>query len=189
MGRSKDTFLAENTALGIRDYLGLRSLDTMDPYDLANRLPIRIINLDSIPGVSAGALQHALGKGKDDWSAGTISLPAGDHLIILNPTHSRLRRKSTLMEEICHIVLAHDPSSLNNYDDSMCFRSYDGDAEAEAYRIGAASLIPYAGLRKLLEEGLDVIQIGKHYDVSRKLVEYRLKINGLWKMHQRMTSC
>lgn len=188
MGRSKATYLAENFALGIRDYLGLQPLDPLDPYDLAGRLSVRVIKCDNIPGVSAAALRYALGQGKDDWSAGTILLPGGSNLIILNPTHSRLRRKSTLMEEICHVVLGHNPSYLGNHDDSTWFRSYDEDAEAEAYRVGAATLIPYDGLRGLLHEGLDIIHIGKHYDVTRSLVEYRLKVNGLWKMHQRMSS-
>jgi hypothetical protein len=188
LGRSKITYLAENTALGIRDYLGLQPLDPMDPYDLARRLPIRVIKLDSIPGLSAAALQYALGRGKDDWSAGTIDLPRGHYLIILNPTHSRLRRKSTLMEEICHVVLGHNPSCLGNGDNSIWFRSYDRNAEAEAYRVGAATLIPYDGLRELLRQRLDMNQIGRHYDVTTNLVEYRLKVNGLWKMHQRITS-
>ena len=186
MGRSKDTYLAENTALGIRGYLGLQILDPLDPYDLAGRLSVRVIKSNEIPGISPAVIKHALGQGKDDWSAGTIVLPGGNHLIILNPMHSRLRRKSTLMEEICHVVLGHNPSHLGNRDDSLWFRSYDKDAEAEAYRVGAAALIPYDGLRELLQEGLDIIHIGKRYDVTRNLVEYRLKVNGLWKMHQRL---
>jgi hypothetical protein len=91
------------------------------------------------------------------------------------------------MEEICHVILGHNPSCLGNRDDSIWFRSYDQDAEDDAYRIGAATLIPYDGLRDLLQQGYAIVQIGRQYDVTSDLVEYRLKINGLWKMYQRMT--
>lgn len=132
------------------------------------------------------ALKHVLGQGRSDWSAGTLDLPGGIHLVILNPTQSRLRVKSTLMEEICHIALGHSPSRLENGDGAVWFRSCDRTIEDEAYRLGAACLVPYQGLRMLLDQQCTIPVIGQRFDVSTELVEYRLKLSGLWKMYGRM---
>ena len=84
--------------------------------------------------------------------AGTLELPGGAHLIILNPKQSQLRVKSILMGGLCHVALGHSPSRLENGDRAVWFRSCDRTIEDEAYRVGAPSLVPHQGLRTLLDQ-------------------------------------
>ena len=59
-------------------------------------------------------------------------------------------------------------------------RDYKKADEEEAYGVGAASLVPYAALRKLLLEGKNSREVAAHFRVSRELVEYRMKVTKLW---------
>jgi len=92
------------------------------------------------------------------------------------------------MEEICHIILAHKPTLITNADgESVVLRIWDKAQEEEAYRVASAALVPYDGLRTMIEGGLDSRQIARHYHVSQDLVEFRIKVNGLWKKYQRLS--
>jgi Zn-dependent peptidase ImmA (M78 family) len=114
-------------------------------------------------------------------------LPNGRKLIILNPTHSPARHQATLMEEICHVFLGHKPSRLEiknqNKKGEEIARDYDEAMEEEAYSVGAAALVPYAGLRDFVRAGKTSREIARHFNVSRELVEYRLKVSRLWKLY------
>jgi Zn-dependent peptidase ImmA (M78 family) len=115
-------------------------------------------------------------------------LPNGKKLVILNPTHARTRHKATLMEEISHVFLGHKRSRLaiETKDSSgrTMARDYNAEIEEEAYATGAAALVPYAGLKRFVEAGKTVAEIARHYNVSRPLVEYRIKISRLWETYK-----
>jgi Zn-dependent peptidase ImmA (M78 family) len=139
-----------------------------------------------VRGLSAETLDELLGSGKDNWSGGAAShkLPNGQKLIILNPTHGKNRHNATLMEEVCHVFLGHKPSRLavENRDrhGKVIARDYNADIEEEAYSTGAAALVPYSSLKRFVERGKTSAQIARHFNVSRALVEYRIKISRLW---------
>jgi Zn-dependent peptidase ImmA (M78 family) len=59
-------------------------------------------------------------------------------------------------------------------------RDYNADIEEEAYSTGAAALVPYSSLKRFVERGKTSAQIARHFNVSRALVEYRIKISRLW---------
>lgn len=120
------------------------------------------------------------------WSGGAAShkLPDGRKLIILNPTHSRNRHNATLMEEISHVFLGHKPSRLaietKNKEGKVIARDYNADIEEEAYSTGAAALVPFTSLKRFVYDGKTIAEIARHFNVSRPLVEYRIKISRLW---------
>jgi Zn-dependent peptidase ImmA (M78 family) len=91
---------------------------------------------------------------------------------------------ATLMEEISHVFLGHKPSRLaiesRDKQGNVLARDYNADIEEEAYATGAAALVPYAGLKRFVEAGKSSAEIARHYNVSRALVEYRIKISRLW---------
>jgi Zn-dependent peptidase ImmA (M78 family) len=144
------------------------------------------VRLEDIEGLSESAIEELTGKSKDNWSGGAASrvLPDGRKLIILNPTHGKNRHNATLMEEVCHVFLGHKPSRLaiekRDKQGNIVARDYDHEIEEEAYATGAAALVPYTGLKKMVEKGKTSAQIARHYNVSRALVEYRIKISRLW---------
>lgn len=173
---------------GLREFAGLKDdLQRLDPFALARFAGLLVVTFDQIESLlSAEAVAELLGRGKDKWSGGAASkrLPNGKKLIILNPTHAKTRHKATLMEEISHVFLGHKASRLSiegrDKHGNLIARDYNADIEEEAYATGAAALVPYAGLKQLVERGRTVAEIARHYDVSRALVEYRIKISRLW---------
>jgi hypothetical protein len=174
-------------ALGLRDFAGLRRDDErLDPFELAQFARLMVINFDEIEGLSDETREHLLGTGVNDWSGGTSSrsLPNGWRLIILNPKHGAARNNATLMEEVCHVFLGHRANRLSivaqNKQGKTVARDYNEADEEAAYAVGAAALVPYAGLRRLMRRGLSSIEIARHFNVSRELIEYRLKVSRLW---------
>jgi hypothetical protein len=178
----------ELRAQGLRDFAGMVTDEQpLDPFKLAKYAGLLVVSFDEIETLlSKETLAELLGTGKNNWSGGAASkkLPNGKKLIILNPTHAKTRHKATLMEEISHVFLGHKPSRLaiENRDKhgNTIARDYNADIEEEAYATGAAALVPYRALKHFVENGKTAAEIARHYNVSRALVEYRIKISRLW---------
>ena len=178
----------EIRALGLREFAGLTRHDQrLDPFKLAEYAGLLVVSFAEIEALlSKETIEELLGGGSNNWSGGAASkkLPNGKKLIILNPTHARTRHKATLMEEISHVFLGHKASRLaiENRDKhgNTIARDYNADIEEEAYATGAAALVPYGGLKSFVEQGKTAAEIARHYNVSKALVEYRIKISRLW---------
>jgi hypothetical protein len=178
----------ELRARGLREFAGLDYDDLpLDPFKLARYARLFVAAYDQIePLLSEETRAHLTGGGKDAWSGGAAShtLPDGRKLIILNPTHGRNRQNATLMEEICHVFFGHKPSRLavENRDKhgKIVARDYNHAIEEEAYSTGAAALVPYTALVRMVGEGRSSQEIARHFYVSRALVEYRIKVSRLW---------
>ena len=177
----------ELRALGLRDFAGLsRDDERLDPFELARFAKLLVVSFELIEAMSDETKSHLLGDGKDAWSGGAAShrLPSGEKLIILNPTHGRNRHNATLMEEVCHVFLGHKPSRLavenRNKEGKVIARDYNHSIEEEAYSTGAAALVPFTALKRMVNEGKTILEIARHFYVSRALVEYRIKVSRLW---------
>lgn len=183
----------EVRALALRDFAGLRRDDErLDPFQLARYAKLLVATFEQIePFLTEETRAHLIGEGKDSWSGGASSqtLPDGTKLIILNPTHGPNRQNATLMEEISHVFLGHKPSKLAiknfNRDGKPIAREYNAEIEEEAYSVGAAALVPYSALRRMINQGKTSREIARHFNVSRELVEYRIKVSRLWDEYQR----
>ena len=177
----------EVRAQGLRAFAGLtRDDQRLDPFELARYAGLLVPTFEEIQGLSPETLEQILNTAKDKWSGGaaSIKLPNGKKLVILNPTHAATRHKATLMEEISHVFLGHKPSRLaiegRDKQGNTLARDYNADIEEEAYATGAAALVPYGGLKRFVESGKTAAEIARHYNVSRPLVEYRIKVSRLW---------
>jgi hypothetical protein len=176
----------ELRATGLRDFAGLREDEPLDPFALAQYAKIWVIDFEQIEGLAPEIREHLLTAGAEAWSGGTCSrnLPNGWRLVILNPTHGAQRMNATLMEEVCHVFLGHQPNRLavvtQDKDGQQLSRDYNDADEEAAYSIGAAALVPYASLRRFLARGWTAQEIARHFHVSRPLVEFRLKVTRLW---------
>jgi Zn-dependent peptidase ImmA (M78 family) len=178
----------EIRAQGLREFAGLtRDDQRLDPFQLAEYAGLLVVSFAEIEALlSKETLEELLDSGSKNWSGGAASkkLPNGKKLIILNPTHAKTRHKATLMEEISHVFLGHKASRLaiENRDKhgNVIARDYNADIEEEAYATGAAALVPYGGLKRFVEQGKTTAEIARHYNVSKALVEYRIKISRLW---------
>ena len=190
-------------ALGLRDFAGVKGEQPLDPFALAEFAKLLVVDFDQIEGLSPESRSHLLGDGADQWSGGACSrpLPNGWKLVILNPAHGNQRNRATLMEEVAHVFLGHQPNRLAIISDDQKFvksatvqgkkrsqrtlaRDYNHDDEEAAYAVGAAALIPFEALRRLVRAGRRADQIARHFRVSRQLVEYRIKVTHLWQEYK-----
>ena len=178
----------ELKALGLRDFARVRTDQPLNPFELARFANLLVVRFDEVAGLSEAARAHLLGPASENWSGGACTLPNGMKLVILNPTHGRSRTNSTLMEEICHVFLGHQPNRLSvvtkDERGKVMNRDYRKADEEEAYGVGAAALVPYASLKKLLLQGKTSSDIALHFRVSTELVEYRMKVTHLWREYK-----
>jgi IrrE N-terminal-like domain len=188
----------ELRALGLRDFAGVRNEQALDPFALARFARLLVVDFDRIQGLSPESRAHLLGDAADEWSGGACSqpLPNGWRLVILNPAHGPSRNRATLMEEVAHVFLGHQPNRLaavgrnptvgeDASTGKMVAREYNHADEEAAYAIGAAALVPYAVLRRMVIEGRNGNEIARRFGVSRQLAEYRIKVTHLWPEYRR----
>jgi hypothetical protein len=188
----------ELRALGLREFAGVTEDQPLDPFALAGFARLLVIDFDSIEGLSPESREHLLGEAANEWSGGACSrpLPNGWRLVILNPAHGLQRNRATLMEEVAHVFLGHKPNRLAaiTYDtkpgtsetsNKMLARDYNQTDEEAAYAVGAAALVPYGALRRLVMAGRSAHEIARHFRVSRQLAEYRIKVTHLWADYKR----
>lgn len=180
----------ELNALGFRDFARVKPTAALDPFRLAKFANLVVIEFEQIKGLSAKNREHLLGSASGEWSGGACSrpLPDGRRIVILNPNHGRMRTHATLMEEISHVFLGHQPTKLKivreDANGQTVSRDYRKADEEAAYGTGAAALAPFAALRKFVLEGQTSLQIARHFRVSRELVEYRMKVTRLWSTYK-----
>jgi len=92
------------------------------------------------------------------------------------------------MEEIAHVFLGHKPNRLAALGGNptvregagISARDYNRADEEAAYAIGAAALVPYTALRRMVAAGRTSTEIARRFGVSRQLAEYRIKVTHLW---------
>jgi Zn-dependent peptidase ImmA (M78 family) len=88
------------------------------------------------------------------------------------------------MEEVCHVFLGHKANRLHivaeDKNGKTVSRDYNDDDEEAAYAVGAAALVPFASLRRFVLKGKTSREIAQHFNVSRELIEYRIKVSRLW---------
>jgi len=170
----------EDTAEDIRKSLGLRDDEALDPFTVQLDRVERI-DAKNVKRVDETALRQLLGPGAPEWSAATIPLNDQrlDWVIVLNNAHTVERRRATLMEEYCHLLLGHDMTTISAQE-GVTFRDYRQEFEQEAYYVGAAILVPRSDLQRRLGLKQKAEEIAEHFGVSRELVEFRIKRLGLW---------
>jgi uncharacterized protein DUF955 len=129
-------------------------------------------------------VDHFRGVGARSWSGMAIDLGSDGVLVVYNDSHPHCRVRATLMEEFFHLWLGHPASVLRYYRDDLA-RSYNKAVENEAYGSGAAALVPYRSLRARIEAAQSVANIAEHFDVSRDLVTFRMKVTKLYHFAKR----
>jgi len=177
----------ESAAFALRRLAEIGPHDCLDPWKLAPKLKLAVLDgRVALKSLNERDRQRLLGEDRFSWSGGVYPkpFPDGTCLCILNPTHSKRRNKVTLMEEIAHSYLNHKPSGLRVIEDGLEVREYNKAQEQEAYGVGAAALIPWLTFFPLVNSGRTIEQLADHYDVTRDLIIYRIKITGAFRVFQ-----
>jgi len=169
----------ENMSLGFRKELGLKKTDPMSPALLADHLSVKLYTPNDIKGLSPAFCQILLGKGKDAWSAITLSLDGTD-VLIYNPTHSKARQASDMMHELSHIIIGHEAGKIiMSTDSKYSLRSYKQDQEDEANWLAGCLLLPREATAFIKRAGLDDDEACDRYGVSQALLDFRIKVTGV----------
>lgn len=171
---------AEYQASILRGDLELSDLEILNPYELAKKMELfELLPLDAIQNIPSTHLKQLCERDSKGWSAGSLALPDGRVVVIMNPKHAKTRARATLMEEIVHIHLAHEPTLLEIGANHIAARTYNDQQEKEAYWVGAAALVPMAQLRIGQQLRKSVADMAEYCEVSTQLVAFRCNITGI----------
>jgi len=169
----------ERTSGGYRSQLGLELADALEPRQLAEHLSVLVWTPQDIPGLSTRSIEQLTEVDPSGWSAVTIAA-GGHNLIIINSAHARTRQRSSLAHELAHVILNHRPTEARVSGEGILFRDrYDTEQEDEADWLAGALLLPREGLLSVYRRTQSSETIGRHFGVSTKLVDWRLRTTGI----------
>lgn len=170
---------AEKKSLEFRAILGLKDVDFLDAFLLAQHLGITIKCASEFLGNGEEFLK--LCSTDSGWSAARLINEIGEQIIIHNTRQSVYRQQSNLMHEIAHVVCEHDLIVDPEQDKilaNLFIRPYNKTQEEEAEVLGAALQIPRDGLVKHLYKAKSIEEISEIYQASRQMVQFRINNTG-----------
>ncbi len=123
--------------------------------------------------------------------SGTLIKENGDWVIAVNSLHAPTRRRFTVAHELGHFLAIQNESEIaldylerngGVIKDNVSINRAEVDAneddyqvERQANHIAAAILMPDDKVLALNEEGLDVAEMARRFEVSESAMSYRLK--------------
>lgn len=177
---NRNQWNVEHHALNLREELGVSVDVPLDHSAAFALLPATTVFGHGELPVAQEFIQHFRAAGMSHWSGMAVTVAPGVEWVIYNDAHALTRVRATLMEEFFHVRFDHDRSKIRVYGGNGDPRTFDREAEEEAYHTGAAALVPYAALRKFVARGKSTRAIAKHYRVSPELVRFRAKVTKLY---------
>ena len=171
----------ERAAGEYRQALGISLDSRLDPYALAASLDVRVTTPEDLPGLSEASITQLAVTEPDSWSAVTMS-QGSVRLVILNSGHSARRRANSLCHELAHILLNHRSDDTQLSRQGFLFRArFNNEQEEEADWLAGCLLVPGEGLLRTSWRMRSPELLAEHFGVSRKLVEWRLRMTGVRK--------
>jgi Zn-dependent peptidase ImmA (M78 family) len=169
-------FKSEANAIAreVREELGLRMLDGLDPWLLADHLAIPVIGLSEMDSEVPAAVQH-LGRIEPEAFSAVTVFRGTRRLIVHNDFHSSGRQASDVTHELAHGLLLHDPTPA--LDDRGC-RFWNQNIEDEAAWLAGALLITEDAALWIARGGATLAGAAEDFGVSRQMVQYRLNVTG-----------
>ncbi len=170
----------ERSAAEYRDALGVPMAAALDPHVLAEYLNVRVVMLEDVPDVPPVSLRQLRGMaGQACWSAITIS-QGTVRLVILNSGHPGTRKANSLVHELAHIILNHTSDDTKMSLEGFLFRNrFDEEQEDEANWLAGCLLLPRDGLLRVYWCKRNPAVLARHFGVSQKLVNWRLRMTGI----------
>jgi hypothetical protein len=165
----------EGKATELRCYLKLSDDEPLDPFALFRIMPDIVVIGSAELAISCPLQYEALQPHRGAWSAAAYREDGGKWLVLYNSAHARTRTNVSLLEELAHIYLGHQPSNVFVDEKGMCRRTYAKSKEKEAYGVAAATLVPFAALVRRITRGLKMAEIGEYFGASESLIKYRVQ--------------
>ena len=169
----------ERTSAEYRLQLRLALHAPLDPRVLASNLGVLVWTPHDVPGLSDEVVEQLTKVDPSSWSAVMIT-PKGKHLVILNSAHAETRQRNSLSHELAHVILNHRPGRTATSGEGYLFSDrYDAEQEKEADWLAGALLVPRDGLLKVYRRNRSSMAIARNFEVSKKLVDWRLRMTGV----------
>jgi hypothetical protein len=166
---------ANRIATRVREKMGLRPIDPIDPVAICAFFDIQLLKLSELDGDCP-----FLGSDRSSFSA--VTVPCGRRTAIVhNDSHHPHRQRSNICHELGHCFLGHrfTPPLTPTGE-----RARDGGIEAEANFLAGALLVPNEAAKHIMLQGLVATAQGI-YGVSQQMLEYRLQVSGAQTIHKR----
>lgn len=155
--------------------MGLTPISPIDPVLVCVHFDIRLIPLSEIEPDSP-----FLGSENSAFSA--VTVPCGvETAIVHNDSHHPNRQRSNVCHELAHCFLGHEctPPLTESGE-----RARDGGIEAEANHLAGVLLVPNEAAQHIVRTGL-ISQAQTIYGVSMAMLNYRLRVSGAHRIHER----
>lgn len=160
-----------------REELGLRAVDPLCPWALAEHLAIPVIGLSDLRGDEPEKVHHLMHIDSRCFSAATV-FRGTKRMIVLNDSHSEGRQASDMSHELAHGILGHPPTQPFN---ELGCRNFQADIEAEANWLGPALLISEEAALSIAKLRMDKRAAASQYGCTIKVVQFRLNVTGALK--------
>jgi IrrE N-terminal-like domain len=167
---------ANRISLRVREQMGLRPIDPIDPAKVCAHFDIVLLKLSELDCDSSSFL----GASRSSFSA--VTVPCGwQTAIVHNDSHHDYRQRSNICHELAHCFLGHQctPPLTESGE-----RARDGGIEAEANFLAGALLIPNEAALHIIRQRLVSVAQGI-YGVSQPMLDYRLRVSGAHTIHSR----
>ena len=176
--RYQERWAMERKAQAVRRALGLTQTQVLDPWLLAEAIHAHVFYPEDLvhPDLAVRA-------GNVDWDGFAFVFPGEKHLmVVLNPARPERRQCATLLEELSHHILGHQPSRIYaDADTGLLMRDFNRAQEDEAFDFGSVVLLP----KELIQQHVKVArgsaqQLADMCGCSIDLVHMRIKRCRLW---------
>ncbi len=175
----------EKQATAIRQRAQVGLLDRLDPKSLKKVFGIKFVTLEemsnAVPSETIDAFKSMTAK---DWSGCGLEMPNGTLIVMLNPNMTMERTNVTIMEEISHKHLKHQPSKIITLPGGLTQRVYNQQVEQQAYWTAGATLLPALVIAQAVWKRETAAEVALKYGASVELVEMRIRILGFWWEYQ-----
>jgi Zn-dependent peptidase ImmA (M78 family) len=174
----------EGLALEVRREIGLGCNDRLDPYRLAEEYGIPVYSADTLTvfDCSERAIAHFAENRQHVWSAALVPVGTG-RLIIENPAHAPVRRRSNTTHELSHVLCEHEFDALLLSDEGC--RCHDPQKEREASHLAGELLVPTKAAITAAFARKTNQQVATQFGVSTQFAQMRMA--GARKIAERAT--
>lgn len=160
----------------IRVKLDLKPKDYLDPRLLAKKMKVKIFNPEELE-LSPTILKTLVNTSKNEWSAlgATIN---GAKVIFLNSSHPDTRIEASIMHELAHFLLKHEPMGAVSYFGIPITR-FNKEQEEEAEFLGGCLQIPGDCIFPLFAfEDYTIKSLADHFHCSKQVARMRYNLSG-----------
>lgn len=154
--------------------MGLEAITPIDPVAVCSVFDIQLICLSDLDSKCPFL--------RDTSSFSAVTVPCGHQTAIVhNDAHHPHRQRSNICHELAHCFLGHDCAPPLTEDGE---RNHNKGIEAEANFLCGSLLIPNEAALHIVSQGL-VLQAQSIYGVSAAMLNYRLRMSGANRIHER----